>query len=336
VMRQISEPVPWISHLAPTVDPALSDWVSWLVSKSPADRPQDATEAWRALEDVLLGMLGPRWRRDAVLSAPAARTAVAARASSETRLSVLIPVTRPATEAPMAATVPPGWAPMSAPATRLDPHHGPGRRRSVRAVLASVAALAGLVTLGVMAVGALDAPSSTPAADAAPTHTPRGTPSRSAEKDAVPSRAEPPVSEPPSAAASGPDSLAGRVAPAQDLQQRYARSANKLYQRIQSGLGRGTDLLLVTALRQTAHAYGDAASAASGGDAGAYSDAVADAARGRQMVTALLAAQSAQSGQSTQSTQSTPEQSENGSSRPPASCAGDSTSDDPSDDDCGE
>src|SRR4029453_7857941 len=63
VLRQISEPVPRVRDLVPNMDPVLSDWVSWLVAKAPADRPRDAAQAWDALEELLIRLLGPRWGR---------------------------------------------------------------------------------------------------------------------------------------------------------------------------------------------------------------------------------------------------------------------------------
>ena len=38
-----------------------------LLEKEPEARPGSAAEAWEALEEIVLGTLGPRWRRDAQL-----------------------------------------------------------------------------------------------------------------------------------------------------------------------------------------------------------------------------------------------------------------------------
>jgi tRNA A-37 threonylcarbamoyl transferase component Bud32 len=72
--RQVHEPIP---PLGSDVDPRLSAWVERMLAKSPADRFPSADSAWEALEDVVLELLGPRWRREARLVAadtdPAAR-----------------------------------------------------------------------------------------------------------------------------------------------------------------------------------------------------------------------------------------------------------------------
>jgi tRNA A-37 threonylcarbamoyl transferase component Bud32 len=175
VLRQINEPVPWVSDLVPGVEPAISDWVSWLVSKSPADRPQSARQAWDALEEVLLGLLGPRWRREASLLAPwGGRAAVTTPGSHSRALRpgaaagfglgaqgsrtpfaaagvVSRPTqrkTRPATHPWLAATVPPRHqVPNAPPAART------GRRRKATALkLAAVAAT--LIAMGTIALGA--------------------------------------------------------------------------------------------------------------------------------------------------------------------------------------
>ena len=65
LLRQINEQVPSLSHFRPDVDPSVSNWVDWLLEKEPSQRPQSAREAWDKLEDRLVGVLGPRWERDA-------------------------------------------------------------------------------------------------------------------------------------------------------------------------------------------------------------------------------------------------------------------------------
>jgi serine/threonine protein kinase len=53
----------------PGLDQDLADWVSRLLAKEPAERPASAWEAAEALEDIAIGLLGPRWRRSATLPA---------------------------------------------------------------------------------------------------------------------------------------------------------------------------------------------------------------------------------------------------------------------------
>jgi tRNA A-37 threonylcarbamoyl transferase component Bud32 len=65
--RQVHEPVPSVQSVAPNVDPRLAAWLSQMLEKEPSDRFASADVAWDALEDVVLDLLGPRWRRQARL-----------------------------------------------------------------------------------------------------------------------------------------------------------------------------------------------------------------------------------------------------------------------------
>jgi tRNA A-37 threonylcarbamoyl transferase component Bud32 len=71
--RHVNEPVP---PLDPAVDPRLDIWVNRMMAKAPGDRFASADTAWEKLEDTVLDLLGPRWRRDAPLvGSEAARSA---------------------------------------------------------------------------------------------------------------------------------------------------------------------------------------------------------------------------------------------------------------------
>jgi len=61
--RHVHDPVPPIDD----VDPRLDAWLKRMLAKAPRDRFAGADAAWEALEDVVLDLLGPRWRRDASL-----------------------------------------------------------------------------------------------------------------------------------------------------------------------------------------------------------------------------------------------------------------------------
>jgi serine/threonine protein kinase len=65
--RHVHEPVPPIRAAAPDIDPRLAGWVERMLAKAPEDRFPSADAAWEALEDLLLELLGPRWRREARL-----------------------------------------------------------------------------------------------------------------------------------------------------------------------------------------------------------------------------------------------------------------------------
>src|SRR6478609_7266964 len=62
VFRQVNEPIPPVSELAPDIDPAVSDWIERLLEKDPARRTQSAAAAWDELEDAVIAALGARWR----------------------------------------------------------------------------------------------------------------------------------------------------------------------------------------------------------------------------------------------------------------------------------
>ncbi|HEX3975907.1 MAG TPA: serine/threonine-protein kinase [Solirubrobacteraceae bacterium] len=65
--RHVHEPVPSVRSVAPDVDEGIAEWLEKMLAKRPEDRFQSADEAWVALEDVVLDLLGPRWRREARL-----------------------------------------------------------------------------------------------------------------------------------------------------------------------------------------------------------------------------------------------------------------------------
>jgi serine/threonine protein kinase len=67
LLRHVNDPVPPLRSLAPDVDPLLADWVERMLAKSREDRPPTAAEARDQLEETVLDVLGPRWRRDARL-----------------------------------------------------------------------------------------------------------------------------------------------------------------------------------------------------------------------------------------------------------------------------
>jgi YVTN family beta-propeller protein len=69
LFRHVNDPVPAACEVEPAVDPAVSRWVDRLLVKDPHERPRDAAGVWEELEEIVIGSLGPRWRRDARLSA---------------------------------------------------------------------------------------------------------------------------------------------------------------------------------------------------------------------------------------------------------------------------
>jgi serine/threonine protein kinase len=69
LLRHITEALPPASEVA-DVDPGISAWIDHLTVKDPKGRPESATAAWEELEELLIGKLGPRWRREARLPDP--------------------------------------------------------------------------------------------------------------------------------------------------------------------------------------------------------------------------------------------------------------------------
>jgi serine/threonine protein kinase len=66
--RHVHEPVPSVRSVAPNVDEGIAEWLEKMLAKRPEDRFQSADEAWVTLEDVVLELLGPRWRREGRLA----------------------------------------------------------------------------------------------------------------------------------------------------------------------------------------------------------------------------------------------------------------------------
>ena len=67
LMRHVNERIPSAVEVRPDVDPKLSEWIDKLLVKDPAQRTRHAVDAWESLEDIIVGLLGPLWRRDARL-----------------------------------------------------------------------------------------------------------------------------------------------------------------------------------------------------------------------------------------------------------------------------
>jgi len=67
VLQHLKEPVPPLGSAAPDVDPRLAAWVERMLAKDPRKRPASAVQAWDELEEIVIAILGPRWRRDSRL-----------------------------------------------------------------------------------------------------------------------------------------------------------------------------------------------------------------------------------------------------------------------------
>jgi hypothetical protein len=337
VLRQINEPLPRISDLVPSVPESISDWVGWLASKSPADRPQSAGQAWNALDEILLELLGPMWRKSASLvgsgRTPQAMAApiAAPMASPAPRRSV--PPTRVAADgaaagvaaagigaagigaagigaAAMAATMPPRAAlpePVSVSASasaKRGPHRVPTAAKAMIAVAALLAAAAIALTAGKGAPIQTAADTPTPAASTAqpsPTQTANGV-------------------------------LADEAVAARQLAATYAAAAGQVSQQSTTAPLKSSNAPLVAALQKTARAYDAAATAAAAGDIAGYTTAMAAAENSKRELTTLL---NGTSGGGLPASSPAPASTPSATSPPATSCGGDSQSDDPSDDACG-
>lgn len=121
--RHVHEQVPPVRSVAPEIDPRIEAWLERMLAKDPGDRYASAETAWEELEDVVLELQGPRWRRHARL--PVLETAVAGRpltpavfedgAAGGRRLATAVDTP------PAGAVEPPVAAADAAPPRPLDP-----------------------------------------------------------------------------------------------------------------------------------------------------------------------------------------------------------------------
>ncbi len=299
LMRQVKEPIPAVSDLRPEVDSGLSNWIERLVAKEPSDRPQTAGEAQEDLEELLVPMLGARWRRDApLLDRHEQRVAPAVTRSR--RPTVALGRDR------LDATVRPRQD------LQLDPTESsprPGRRPGilVTAVVAAAATAGVLTALAYPRGSDGDRPTLEAAVTAVPT-------------DSV------------STALTG--SLAGQTTTAAEALETQLAEAERLAKRYEDaaweilGLPDGTkagNLQLIEALRRAAGAYRTAAAAAQRGDVTAYAAAIGAAAQAKRDVDSALTALGGAPSTSEGSSDNAPDRTQ------PESEDDDSSSDDPSD-----
>ena len=131
LMRQVSDPIPAPRSVNPDIDERISDWIERLLVKEPADRVQSAGAAWEDLEEVVLDLVGPRWRRSARVLAPGHR-------SREVPAGPLTPPPTEAARPPLMPTAIPDEAPTRPLGDSREPT---GLRRRTRAGLFAKATL---------------------------------------------------------------------------------------------------------------------------------------------------------------------------------------------------
>jgi serine/threonine protein kinase len=330
LMRQVNEPIPLVNELDPGIDPRLASWIDWLVEKEPSERPESAEQAWDVLEDILIGLLGARWRRDSALpllgdvpaSPPGPATPPPPNAPqgplTEAHFGVLADLpTVPYENARMAATVPP-TTPQEPVAT--PPEKPRRRKRGWRKLVFVLVAVVALAASALSRTGGGSQPAGGSQASA-PVNTPTDS-----------STAAPAVGSVQQIQNQGPQGtgLATQAKSARALAKQYDAAAAKVAGLHSAKVTGSLEARLVTALRQTAKAYRRADTAASAGDVAGYVAALSQVDAGKKAVNAALVDMGAPAPQSPQSTQP-------GSTQQPQSagpCSGDSASDDPSDDSC--
>jgi Protein kinase domain len=317
VLRHINESVPRVSDLVPSSDPRISDWIERMVAKAPGDRPQSASEAWDGLEEGLLGVLGPRWRKSARLLEPGEQP-LAAPAPPRGLTTAHSRPTAPVAPSWGAQTAPPGTQLQGAVAKAPVEQ----KKRKWPIIVAGLA-IAAVIAATAGALGGRGGGGPTLGAGA-------GKPAAQTTNPAVSTGSQIPAD----AADAGLDTtnLAKAAKTARGLARQYSESATQIAQLAVSSSQKAARNQLVDALEQAASAYGAVARAAARGDVTTYTSALVLAGGKRQAVQQALADFGNNS--SAQSPDQSSSNSSDGSGAGDAGCAGDSSSDDPSDDAC--
>jgi hypothetical protein len=73
LLRHVNEPIPPVESIDSSVDERISDWIDRLLVKDPKQRTRSAADAWDELEEIVIALRGPRWRREARLAAGSAQ-----------------------------------------------------------------------------------------------------------------------------------------------------------------------------------------------------------------------------------------------------------------------
>jgi hypothetical protein len=69
LLRHVNERPLQLIAVDPSADPRLSDWIGRLLATDAAERTPSAATAWLAFEEIVLDLLGSRWRHSAPLDA---------------------------------------------------------------------------------------------------------------------------------------------------------------------------------------------------------------------------------------------------------------------------
>jgi serine/threonine protein kinase len=153
--RQVHEPVPPVREIDPEIDERLAGWLDRILEKRPEDRFPSADAAWEELEDIVIELLGPRWRREARLGTdppePDRHPLTPAEfESAQENKSAITPTEAPLVPAAAGHTtiLRPGRRHRVADEPETEPEAPPSRRRAaIAALLAAAVVAAGLGVL---------------------------------------------------------------------------------------------------------------------------------------------------------------------------------------------
>jgi hypothetical protein len=219
-----------------------------------------------------------------------------------------------------------GAAAAAAAAGGAEPKPRRKRRGPMLAVIGAAAAML------LLASGAFSRNSTpTPSAQTARATTSTPTPKKRQVATNLPADATQPSTTPSTAGvAAGNGNLTQAAAEAKALASQYNAAASKVEALQATGTQAGQNAILANLLRKTARGYSSAERAAARGDTQGYANGLADAKAAKdQLQTASAQAQAPAPAPAASSGGG------GGSSGSSSSCAGDSQSDDPSDDSCG-
>jgi hypothetical protein len=342
IMRQVHDPIPRVTDLDPTIDPRIAQWIEWLTAKEPSQRPQTAGQAWDHFEEILISTDGPCWRRAGLLLplVPMATQAAASTVAAASTFTASTPPTQPLEDPRLVPTVPANPDLLGIDRTESagasgNEADGSKRRRGRRAgvVLAGVAAAALVLLLAGAALkrdaGPVRAADRMPPATSAPA---AARDASTSTKSATTTPSTAPTASSGAAAAADNSALRSQGEASRKLAHQYNAAAAKIERLHASGAQAGQNVILADLLRKTASAYSRAGRAADRGDAQGYASAIADAKMAKEQL--QQATQPVPSGSSDSSTSSSSSSSSDSSGQPSSACAGDSQSDDPSDDSC--
>ena len=68
MLQHLNDPVPPLATKRPDLDPGVCAWVERMLAKASEDRPRSAAEACDELDELVMGVAGPRWRRESRLT----------------------------------------------------------------------------------------------------------------------------------------------------------------------------------------------------------------------------------------------------------------------------